>query len=392
MVSDNGVAADSRAWLGGAATVVDYEVEVRDEIVVACPAVECFPLVGAHEPVETGGGMKGAEVLHNAPAPAGWREREVEVGDGGVGNVAEGGLEEREAFFVGEEGGFALFKGRACCRKKEDALRLAGVVGGCCDVEMPCVDGIKGSAKEADGVRRGHVGGGMRVLQTVRAFVGKEATDGELDVFALAREAAVVVDEIGEMPVVSGVLGNALLTAVDENVEVQLGVQVGGEHAAVGSNGAYLVAALDELSQYNVDFIKMAIEGLAAKNFFSAGFTEGVTHDDDFAPAAASVGCVGDETVANGVDGISQVGVAASYAVPVLSQVAGGGQSQPSCFVVAFTIRFANGVVEPIGQWHKCPFAICCFFCHGYPGCLHACEPYYENGECKDVSEKMCHA
>ena len=66
----------------------------------------------------------------------------------------------------------------------------------------------------------------MGGLQTFRVLVGQEATDRHLHVFGFRFQSAVVVDEGGEVSIVLGCLGDALLTAVCQDVEVQLSMQV----------------------------------------------------------------------------------------------------------------------------------------------------------------------
>lgn len=65
-------AAHSGAGLRGFSAVVDDEVKVLAEVVVAGPAVELRPLVGTHEPVQLGLRMGGEVVFYEPPAPA-WR-------------------------------------------------------------------------------------------------------------------------------------------------------------------------------------------------------------------------------------------------------------------------------------------------------------------------------
>ena len=65
------------ARLRGFPAVVDDEVKVLAEVVVAGPAVELFPLVGAHEPEKFASGVLLMPEFGNAPAPAGWGKLEV---------------------------------------------------------------------------------------------------------------------------------------------------------------------------------------------------------------------------------------------------------------------------------------------------------------------------
>ena len=70
-------------------------------------------------------------------------------------------------------------------------------------------------------------------------------------------------------------------------------------------------------------------------------------HADDLAPTAADILCKYNEAVGAAVDGVAKVGIAAAGAVPVVAQV--GVLAEFLGVIVAFGIRRAHGVVEPVG-------------------------------------------
>ena len=59
--------------------VIDDKVEQVAEVVVASPAVQLFPLVGAHEPEKLSFGMLLMPVFSNAPAPAGGGKLQIQL-------------------------------------------------------------------------------------------------------------------------------------------------------------------------------------------------------------------------------------------------------------------------------------------------------------------------
>ena len=69
-----------------------------------------------------------------------------------------------------------------------------------------------------------------------------------------------MVDEFCQIAIVGGILGYALVPAVYEYVEVKFSVQVRGEHAIVGANGAYLCSSSHQLPQLYVYAIQVGIQ------------------------------------------------------------------------------------------------------------------------------------
>ena len=103
-------AAHPGARLRGFPAVVDDEVKVLAEVVVAGPAVELFPLVGAHEPVQPGFRMGGEVVLHEAPAPAGGRQLQIQLRDICPGEFCCGQVQHVQALLICKEAAGVLLE------------------------------------------------------------------------------------------------------------------------------------------------------------------------------------------------------------------------------------------------------------------------------------------
>ena len=132
-------------------------------------------------------------------------------------------LQQVQELRVCVEAAFAGFEGGAC-RGQEQHFVQPGLLHGClCNGQVTGVHRVKGASEQASLHARGKK---SESLQAFRILVGQEATDGHLHILALCTQAAVVVDEGGEVAIVLGCLGDALLTAVCQDVEVQLSMQV----------------------------------------------------------------------------------------------------------------------------------------------------------------------
>ena len=71
MVAGDEHGTHAGAGLRGRVAVVDDKGEVFAEVVETRPAVQLFPLVGAHEPEQLCFGVLQVPVLSDSPAPAG---------------------------------------------------------------------------------------------------------------------------------------------------------------------------------------------------------------------------------------------------------------------------------------------------------------------------------
>lgn len=72
--------------------------------------------------------------------------------------------------------------------------------------------------------------------------------------------------------------------------------------------------------------------------------------DDDAPPSAFDVVCECDYAVGAGVYGVMEISVSASDAVPVFPEVDGSFESDASCFVVFFCVRFADWEIESVSE------------------------------------------
>lgn len=148
-------------------------------------------------------------------------------------------------------------------------------------------------------------------------------------------------------------------------------MEVAGVHAEVCPHGSDLVAAFDLLAEFYLNFIEVAVEGIDVFYFSICGVTVGVADDDDVSPAFTDVMGEGDDAVRAGVDGVSEIGVPAAAAVPVLAEVGGGAEPQAACFVIAGGIWLADGEVEAV--------------CNGY---FYACVGGGEAEECEEEGDE----
>src|SRR2546421_12758909 len=90
---------------------------------------------------------------------------------------------------------------------------------------------------------------------------------------------------------------------------------------AVGrAHGRDLLAAADPLTPAHHHFLEMAVERIDI--FHVAALAIRVPHDDDVSPTQVNVTGEDDDSVADAVNRISQISVAAADAVPVFTDVA----------------------------------------------------------------------
>ena len=102
----------------------------------------------------------------------------------------------------------------------------------------------------------------------------------------------------------------------------------------------YLVALFHE------KLVEVAVEGIDVAD--GAAFIIGVAQDDDVAPAEFVIDGEDDDAVADGINGIAEIGVAAAGAVPVLAQVA--VRAKAARFVIISGVGDADGEVEGVGD------------------------------------------
>ena len=226
---------------------------------------------------------------------------------------------------------------------------------------MPGVDRVKGAAKQTD-----------FHLQAVGVLVRNETTDGEFYKLPFFWQSTVVIDELRQVAIVDGIFGDSLVATVYVDVEMKLSVQMGGEHATVSANGSYLRTAANDLPKADVDAVQVGIKRLAAEYFACFWLTEGMSHNHHLAPASTSLCRIGYQTQSDGINGVAQIGVAASIAIPILPKMPWGGQAQASGLIVPFAIWLANGKIKTICQWNKSPLSIRGLFRHDYGVGLHA--------------------
>ena len=75
---------------------------------------------------------------------------------------------------------------------------------------------------------------------------------------------------------------------------------------------------------------------------------ECVADDDDIAPAEMHIAREHHHTVADAVNRIAQIAVAAADAVPIFAEMTVGPVA--ACLVIALRVRFSDGKIETIGE------------------------------------------
>ena len=133
----------------------------------------------------------------------------------------------------------------------------------------------------------------------------------------------------------------------DLQVFADFEVEVNGVHAVVAAHGADELAFFDELANLDFALMEMGVEAVDHVDF-AGDVAVGVADDDAVSPADADVFGEDDNTATHGVDGVAKVGVTATFAVPVLTEVAIGVEATE--FVVAGGVGFADGEVEAVSE------------------------------------------
>lgn len=103
--------------------------------------------------------------------------------------------------------------------------------------------------------------------------------------------------------------------------------------------------------------------------------------NDDLTPGSSGICSIGDDSMTDGIDGISQVTVPFAYSVPIFSEMAGTFQTQSAGTVISIGIGFSDREVKAIAKRDISPFVGS--FCHE-DGFRFRCEKGTENQN-KDI-------
>ena len=243
--------------------------------------------------------------------------------------------------------GFSHLERRAGRREKHQLIQPAFALRRRGNSQMPAMHRVKGAAEQT----RLH-------LQTAGILIGQEAADGKLDKLLLHGQTAVMLDEFAQIAVIGGIFGNALVATIHQHVEVQFGMQMCGEHAVICADGAHLSTTPDQLAQTHINAVQVRVQRLTAKHLAALRLAECMAHNHHLAPAATGICRIGNQPHTNGINGVSQVRITATLAIPVLAQMARGSQAQAAGLIVPLPIRLTYRKIKTICQRHKRPLAI----------------------------------
>ena len=180
-----------------------------------------------------------------------------------------------------------------------------------------------------------------------RFAIGGEGLHWDVDLLETGLELTAGIDE-GRGAVVVRVVASELgAVHADLQVFADFEVEVDGVHAVVAAHGADELAFFDELSNLDFALMEMGVEAVDHVDF-AGDVAVGVADDDAVSPADADVFGEDDDTAAHGVNGVAEVGVTATFAVPVLAKVAIGVEATE--FVVAGGVGFADGEVKAVSE------------------------------------------
>ena len=156
-----------------------YDADEGEQLQGFVPGVQFEEGVGADDEGEFGAGVEGAEGADGVEGVGFAGAVELEGLDGEARFAGDGEAEHGEAVGVGGEvaGGFVGGQGAG---DEPDGVEREEAQGFAGDGEVPFVDGIEGSAEEADGAGRGGCGIGGAGHQGERGAIWETTTTGNL--------------------------------------------------------------------------------------------------------------------------------------------------------------------------------------------------------------------
>jgi hypothetical protein len=107
------------------------------------------------------------------------------------------------------------------------------------------------------------------------------------------------------------------------------------------------LAFFDELADLNFAFVEVGVEAVDHVDF-AGGIAVGVAYDDAVSPTDADVFGEYDDASTHGVDGVAEVGVTATFAVPILAEVA--IRIEATEFVISGGVGLANREVKAVRE------------------------------------------
>src|SRR5690606_30070826 len=117
----------------------------------------------------------------------------------------------------------------------------------------------------------------------------------------------------------------------------------------VAPHGADKLAAFDDLTFPDFAFVQVTVEGVDHLNF-ATRFAVSVADDHHIAPADFYVLAENDHTVANAVDGVTEIGISTANTIPVFAKVT--IRPEAAGFVIPFGIATgrAYGEIKSVRQ------------------------------------------
>ncbi len=128
------------------------------------------------------------------------------------------------------------------------------------------------------------------------------------------------MDELGGVEPAGGVgavAGPDVARGKGANFEVKVGPITSSRIAY----GAHDSAKRHDVAGGNMDFVEVTVEALDELGGAGRRVGEAVLNQHDATPTAAQVGCEGNHTCGDGMDGVAEVGVPSPYAIPIIPQV-----------------------------------------------------------------------
>src|SRR5581483_3027344 len=163
---------------------------------------------------------------------------------------------------------------------------------------------------------------------------------------------AMRLDELRRVVVIAEVLGKGRAAHADLDILANLQMQVRVIKPVRRSHGGNLLATSHGLAFANKNVEKMPIKGIDRSNRAALAVT--VPHDDDVAPAHMTVPRKNDQTVANAINRVAQIGVAASDAVPIFSKMS--VRTKPARLIITLRIGSPDRKIESIREFRERSF------------------------------------
>jgi hypothetical protein len=156
-------------------------------------------------------------------------------------------------------------------------------------------------------------------------------------------------DELRWIVIIAEIASKGRAAHPDLDVLADFQMQVGIVEAVGIADRGDLLAARHGLAAMDQHFLHMAIERIDI--FYRAAFAKGVPHDHHVSPPLMTIARKNDYAVADAVNWIAQIGVAAPNAIPIFPEVS--MRPETARLVITLCVRFSHRKIKPIGQLRK---------------------------------------